>query len=180
LSSIKVPKIEIAAIKRTDRTKDLMVPETEAKCSRSGMTKDDNSVEKLMLDLVYGGHAGWAAAEFNLVEAGLIEMIQGHQPCLMREGDNAWMDLRWTLTDLGRRTRKARFELVMKSDPPLWAAEQDAEEEAQDYQQNFADGDPDDYWTAIHRHMSIRLDKRAERIRQKMRRRAGAHVNEPR
>jgi hypothetical protein len=42
--------------------------------------KDDNSVEKLMLDLVYGGHAGWAAAEVNLVEAGLIEMIQGHQP----------------------------------------------------------------------------------------------------
>ena len=28
--------------------------------------KDDNSVEKLVLDLVYGGHAGWAAAEFNL------------------------------------------------------------------------------------------------------------------
>jgi hypothetical protein len=72
--------------------------------------KDDNSA-KLMLDLVYGGHAGWAAAEFNLVEAGLIEMIQGHQPGLMREGDNGWMDVRWTLTDLGRRTRKGRFEL---------------------------------------------------------------------
>jgi hypothetical protein len=25
--------------------------------------KDDNSVEELMLDLVYGGHTGWAAAE---------------------------------------------------------------------------------------------------------------------
>jgi len=98
----------------------------------AGLMKDDNSVEKLMLDLVYGGHAGWAAAEFNLVEAGLIEMIQGHQPGLIREGDNGWMDLRWTLTDLGRRTRKARFELVMKVDPPLWAAEQDAEAEAQD------------------------------------------------
>ena len=50
LSSIKVPEIEIAAIKRADRlvihthdakplhvtTKDLMVPETEEKCSRSG------------------------------------------------------------------------------------------------------------------------------------------------
>jgi hypothetical protein len=59
-------------------------------------------------------------------------------------------------------------------------AEQDAKAEAQDYQQNFADGDPDDYWTAIYRHMSIGLDKRAERIRQKMRRRAGADVNEPR
>jgi hypothetical protein len=47
----------------------------------------------------------------------------------MREGDNGWMDLRWTLTDLGRRTRKARFELVMKADLPLWAVEQDAEEE---------------------------------------------------
>jgi hypothetical protein len=66
------------------------------------------------VDLVYGGHAGWAAAEFNLIEAELIEMIQGHQPCLMREGDNGWMDLRWTLTDLGRRTCKARFKLIMK------------------------------------------------------------------
>jgi hypothetical protein len=55
--------------------------------------KDDNSVEKLMLDLVYGGHVGWAAAEFNLVQAGLIEMIQGHQPGLMREGDNGWMQI---------------------------------------------------------------------------------------
>jgi hypothetical protein len=24
--------------------------------------KEDNSVEKLMLDLIFGGHAGWAAA----------------------------------------------------------------------------------------------------------------------
>jgi hypothetical protein len=136
--------------------------------------KDDNSVEELMLDLVYGGHTGWAAAEFNVVEAGLIEMIQGHQPGLMREGDNGWMDLRWTLTDLGRRTRKARFELIIKADPPLWVAEQDAEEEAQDYHQNFADSDPDDYWAAIHRHMSIRLDNRAERIRLKVKRCAGA------
>jgi hypothetical protein len=135
--------------------------------------KDDNSVEELMLDLIYGGHAGWAAAEFNLVEAGLIEMIHGHQPGLMRESDNGWIDLRWTLTDLGRLTREARFEQVMKADPPPWAAEQDAEEEAQDYQQTFADGDPDDYWAAIHRHMSIRLDIRAERIHQKVKRRAG-------
>jgi hypothetical protein len=83
------------------------------------------------------------------------------------------MDLRWALTDLGRRTRKARFELVMKADPPLWAAEQDAEEEAQDYQQNFADGDPDDYWAAIHRRLSNKLDDRAERISQRTKRRPG-------
>jgi hypothetical protein len=54
----------------------------------------------------------------------------------------------------GRRTRKARFELVMKADPPLWPAEQDAEEEAQDYQQKGRDPST----------MSIKLDNRAERI----------------
>jgi hypothetical protein len=134
----------------------------------------DNAVRNLMRKLVYAGDTGPAAAEFNLVKAGLIEMIQGHQPGLMREGDNFWDDLRWTLTNLGRRTRKARFERVMKADPPLWVAEQDAEEEAQDYQQNFADSDLDDYWAAIHRHMSNKFDNRAKRIYQKIRRRDGA------
>jgi hypothetical protein len=127
----------------------------------------DKAVSDLMMDLVYAGETGWATAEFNLANAGLIEMIQGHQPGLMRKGDNGRMDLRWTLTDLGRRTRKTRFVLVMKSDPPLWVAEQDAEEEAQDYQQTFADADPDDQWAAIHRQMSNKLDDRAERIYQK-------------
>jgi hypothetical protein len=134
----------------------------------------DNEVSDLMMKLVYAGETGWAMAEFNLAKAGLIEMIHGHQPGLMRERDNGWMDLRWTLTDLGRCTRKARFELVMKADPPLWVAEQDAEEEARDYQQTFADVDPDDYWAAIHRHMSNKFDNRAERIYQKIRHRAGA------
>jgi hypothetical protein len=131
----------------------------------------NQALDKLMLDLVYAGETGWATAEFNLAKAGLIEMIQGHEPGLMREGDNGWADLRWTLSDLGRRTRKARLERVMKADPPLWVAEQDADEEAQDYQQTFAH-DPDSYWAATHRYMSNNLDKRAERIYQKSARRA--------
>jgi hypothetical protein len=127
----------------------------------------DKKVSDLMMDLVYAGETGWATAEFNLAKAGLIEMIQGHQPGVMRKDDNGWMDLRWTLTDLGWRTHKTRLVLVMKSDPPLWVAEQDAEEEAKDYQQTFADADPDDYWAPIHRQMSNKLDDRAERIHQK-------------
>jgi hypothetical protein len=39
--------------------------------------KDDNTVEKLMLDLVYGGHAGWAAAEVNhLQRLGARELVE--------------------------------------------------------------------------------------------------------
>jgi hypothetical protein len=38
------------------------------------------SIERLMSNLVYGDHIGWAAAEFNLVQAGLIKMIQGFEP----------------------------------------------------------------------------------------------------
>jgi hypothetical protein len=127
----------------------------------------NTSLATLMADLVYAGHAGWAAAEFNLVKTGLIEMIQGHVAGLMRKDDNYWCDLRWTLTDRGRSTRAARFERVMKADPPLWVAEQDAEEEAHDYRRLAEELDGDEEWVARHRHMSIKLEKRAERIRRK-------------
>jgi hypothetical protein len=39
----------------------------------------DGKVENLMLDLYFRGQVGWAAAEYNLEKAGLIEMIQGHR-----------------------------------------------------------------------------------------------------
>jgi hypothetical protein len=63
----------------------------------------------------------------------------------------------------------------MKADPPLWVAEQDAEEEAQDYRRLAEElDDPgvraasdDEEWVVRHRRMSINLDKRAERIRRK-------------
>jgi hypothetical protein len=137
--------------------------------------RSDDALEMLMSDLVYAGHAGWAAAEYNLVKAGLIEMAHGHVSGLMRKEHNYWCDLRRTLTKRGRRTSAARFERVMKADPPLWIAEQDAEEEAHDYRRLAEElDDPrvhtdrdDEEWVARHLRVSIELDKRAERIRRK-------------
>jgi hypothetical protein len=137
--------------------------------------RSDNALEMLMTDLVYAGRVGWAAGEFNLVKTGLIEMIQGHVAGLMRKDDNYWCDLRWTLTDRGRRTTAARFERVMKADPPLWVAEQDAEEEVHDYRRLAEELDDtgvraesdDEEWVVRHRPMSISLKKRAESIRRK-------------
>jgi hypothetical protein len=137
--------------------------------------RSDNALEMLMGDLVYAAHVGWASAEFNLVKTGLIEMIQGHAAGLMRKDGNYWCDLRWTLTDRGRRTSAARFQRVMGADPPLWVAERDAEEGAHDYRRLAEElDDPDihtdrddEEWVVRHRRMSINLDKRAERIRRK-------------
>jgi hypothetical protein len=118
-----------------------------------------------MSRLFFSSKVGWAAAEFNLEEAGLIEMIQGHRAGLLREGvDNGWCDLRWTLTDRGRRARPARLERVMLRDPPLWVAEWDAEDEANDVATDCGGCDVDDPILAIHRRNSINLDKRAEAL----------------
>ena len=132
----------------------------------------DNKLERLMLDLYFGGRVGWAAAEYNLQEEGLIEMIQGHRAGQMStdNGDNDWCDCRWTLTERGKRASMARWERVMLLDPPLEIAEWDAEAEANDIATDCGGCDVDDPWLAIHRRNLVNLDKRAERICQKSRR----------
>lgn len=52
----------------------------------------------------------------------------------------------------------------MLRDPPLWVAEWDAEDEATDVATDCGGCVPDDPWFAMHRHISVNLDKRAERI----------------
>lgn len=98
----------------------------------------------------------------------MIEMIQGHHA----GADVYWDDLRWTLTDRGRRASDAQLERIMLRDPPLEIAEWDAKDEANDVASDRGGCDIDDPILAMHRRISINLDKRAERIRQKMVRRA--------
>jgi hypothetical protein len=82
----------------------------------------------------------------------MIEMIQGHAGVLL-PGDSYRGTFRWTLTDRGRR--------AILRDPPLEIAEWDAEDDLRRYDI----GDPT---LAFHRRISINLNKRAERLHQKM------------
>src|SRR6516164_4908574 len=135
----------------------------------------DSKVEKLMHDLYFSGQVGWAAAEYNLQKAGLIEMIYGHHAGQMSTdgSGNCWCDCRWTLTERGKRASIARLERVMLRDPPLEIAEWDAEAEADDVATDCGGCDVDDPWLAIHRRILFNLDKRAERIYQKSQMRRG-------
>ena len=53
------------------------------------------SIERLMSNLVYGDHIGWAAAEFNLVQAGLIKMLgadhRRHEPAFALTVRREWV-----------------------------------------------------------------------------------------
>jgi hypothetical protein len=132
----------------------------------------DDAVKTLVSNLYRSARVGLAAAEYNLEKAGMIEMIQGHHAGVMLPGDVYWDDLRWTLTDRGRGASDAQLERIMLRDPPLEIAEWDAKDEANDVASDCGGCDIDDPILAMHRRISINLDKRAERIRQKMARRA--------
>ena len=63
----------------------------------------DWKVADLMADLYLDARCGWAGAEYNLEKAGMIEMLFGHVAGQVDDGDCFWDDVRWTLTDRGRR-----------------------------------------------------------------------------
>ena len=85
-----------------------------------------------MTGLYWEAKCGRAAAEYNLKKAGMIETISGHVAGQMRDGDNFWDDIRWTLTERGRRAGMADLQRVILSDPPLEIALWDAQDEAAD------------------------------------------------
>jgi hypothetical protein len=74
----------------------------------------------------------------------MIEMIQDHHAGVMLPGDVYWDDLRWTLTDRGRRASDAQLERIMLRDPPLEIAESDAKDEANDVATDCGGCDIDD------------------------------------
>jgi hypothetical protein len=58
-------------------------------------------IDELISPLYWDAKCGRAAAEYNLKEAGMIEMISGHVAGQMRDGDKFWDDCRWTVTERG-------------------------------------------------------------------------------
>ena len=123
----------------------------------------DRRLDELISRLYWDAKCGRAAAEYNLEKAGLIEMISGHVAGQMRDGDNFWDDLRWTLTERGKCTSMADLERIVLRDPPLEIALWDAKDEAADVADNCG-GEPGDPILMTHQRILAHLEKRAERI----------------
>jgi hypothetical protein len=115
-----------------------------------------------MQDFYYDLKCGYGAAEYNLVQAGMIEMIFGHTAGKYHDGENAWTDGRWTLTERGRRASMATLERIMLRDPPLEIAVADMELEAD--ADNCGGCEPDDELLVEHMRIFDHLKKRVERI----------------
>jgi hypothetical protein len=158
-----------AMYERALEIRDAPTAEATARWDREYQSRQarDRAVHDLQSDLYYSARVGRAAAEYNLERAGMIEMINGHHAGVMLPTDNYWDDLRWTLSDRGRRTSDSQLESIMLRDPPIEIAESDAEDEANDLATDCGGCDIDDPCLAQHRRISVNLDKRAERIRLK-------------
>jgi hypothetical protein len=124
----------------------------------------DRKVADLMTRLYFDAKCGNAAAEYNLEKAGMIEMIFDQVAGEMRWGDNFWNDLRWMLTELGRRTKLIELKRIILRDPPLDIALRDAEYEATDVAERCWDPEGLGY-VMLHNRILIHLDERVERIR---------------
>ena len=125
----------------------------------------DQNLEKLISSLYWDGKCGRAGGEYNLKEAGMIEMISGHVAGQMRDGDNFWDDLRWTVTERGRSTGMVELERIILRDPPLKIALWDAKDEAADVAGGCGRGcEPRDPFLLKHQRILAHLEKRAERI----------------
>ena len=125
--------------------------------------KCDRKLDELISRLYYDAKCGRAAAEYNLENAGMIEMISGHVAGQMRDGDNFWDDCRWTLTERGKRTSMADLQRIIMRDPPLEIALWDAKDEGADVADNCG-GEPGDPILVTHQRILAYLEKRAERI----------------
>jgi hypothetical protein len=121
-------------------------------------------LENLVRRLYFGAKCGNAAAEHNLANVGVIEMVQGHVAGQMREGDNYWEDSRWEITELGGRIKLTDLKRIILRDPPLAIAIRDAEDEARDVAVRGEDPAFFGYVTT-HKRILAHLNERVERIR---------------
>jgi hypothetical protein len=163
----------IAINKETDK----MYKSTNMRCnstSRSNKrrtyadTQDNAAIaelERLVLDLYSDGRCGRAAAEYNLVKAGAIEVASGHVPGHLREDDVFFEHSEWKLTELGKRASAESLTSIILRDPPLEIALWDAMNEARDVADNCGGCEPDDPLLLDHRHLLAHLLERVERIR---------------
>jgi hypothetical protein len=124
----------------------------------------DGKVRERIWRLYFDAQCGHAAAEYNLEQAGMIEMIQAHVSGKMREGDNGWCDCRWTLTERGRRAGTAKLERIILRDSPLAIAQADVKDEASDVADDCGGCDPGDPTLMQHYRILAHLLMRAERI----------------
>jgi hypothetical protein len=124
----------------------------------------NKKIDELISRLYWDAKCGRAATECNLGKAGMIEMIPGHVAGQLRDGDNFWDDLRWTVTERGRCTGMADLERIMLRDPPLEIALWDAQEEAADVAGGCGGCEPGDSFLLKHQRILTHLEKRAERI----------------
>jgi hypothetical protein len=124
----------------------------------------DWKVAHLMADLFYAARCGWAGAEYNLEKAGMIEMLFDHVAGHVDDGDCFWADIRWTLTDRGRRASMAQLERIIVRDPPLKVALWDAEDEANYLAGDCAHCKPGDPTLVTHKRILAHLEQRVERI----------------
>jgi hypothetical protein len=146
---------------------------------RMGDRKKDGldwKVADLMGKLYLDAQCGCRGAEYNLERAGLIEMLFGHVAGHLDDGDYFWDDVRWTLTDRGRRASVAKLELIIVRDPPLEIALSDAEDEAKDLASDCVDCKPGGAILMTHHRRLAHLERRVERIlaQEKRNRRATA------
>jgi hypothetical protein len=123
----------------------------------------NRKIDALMSRLYHDAMCGRAAAEYNLEKADVIEMLSGHVAGQMRDGDNFWDDLRWTVTERGRRTSMADLQRIILCDPPLEIALWDAKDEAADVAGGCGDCEPGDPFLVKHQGILAHLEKR-ERI----------------
>jgi hypothetical protein len=84
--------------------------------SRTGKTIE---LERLVLDLHADGKCGRAAAEYNLVTAGAIEVASEHVPGHLRDDDVFFEHSKWKLTELGRSASTDTLRSIILQDPPL-------------------------------------------------------------
>jgi hypothetical protein len=129
------------------------------------MPRNARDLELLVLDLHADGKCGRAAAEYNLVKAGALEVASEHVPGHLRDNDVVFEHSEWKLTELGRTANTETLTGIILRDPPLEIALWDAMNEARDVGDNCGGCGPDDPLLLEHRRLLANLLDRVEHIR---------------
>jgi hypothetical protein len=131
--------------------------------SQNGGAIDE--LQQLVFDLHANGECGRAAAEYNLVKGGVIEVASEHVPGHLRDNDVFFEHSEWKLTELGRTANTEALTSIILQNPPLEIALWDAMNEARDVGDNCGGCESDDPVLLDHRRLLANLLDRVERVR---------------
>jgi hypothetical protein len=131
----------------------------------NSMPRNKRDLEQVVFDLHSDAKCGRAAAEYNLVKAGAIEVALGHVPGHLRDDDVFFERSEWRLTEFGRSASTTTLTGIILQDPPLEIALWDAMNEARDVADDCGGCEPDDPLLLDHRCILTHLVERVERIR---------------